>query len=142
MGAEIVSTLVQDAAQPIDGTYDRVLVDPPCSDLGTLAARPDARWRKQPQDVAQLAQLQQRILERGAEVLRPGGTMVYSTCTISPRENERQIEAFLGRHADLRLDDMPSDLPVWDHPTVPRVSQTLPHRDGTDGFFIARMRKA
>jgi 16S rRNA (cytosine967-C5)-methyltransferase len=141
MGAEIVSVLVADAAEPIGGTYDRVLVDPPCSDLGTLASRPDARWRKQPDDVAQLAELQQRILERGAQALRPGGVMVYSTCTISPRENERQIEAFLGRHADFQLDDMPSDLPVWDHPTVPRVRQTLPHRDGTDGFFIARMRR-
>jgi len=142
MGAEIVSVLVQDAAEPVGGTYDRVLVDPPCSDLGTLASRPDARWRKEPHDVAQLAELQQRILERGAEVLRPGGIMVYSTCTISPRENERQIEAFLGRHADFQLTDMPSDLPVWDHPTVPRVRQTLPHRDGTDGFFIARLGRA
>jgi 16S rRNA (cytosine967-C5)-methyltransferase len=142
MGAANVSVVVADAADPIDGSYDRVLVDPPCSDLGTLAARPDARWRKEPRDVAQLAELQRRILERGADVLRPGGTMVYSTCTISPRENEHQIEAFLGRHADFHADDMPSDLPVWDHPTVPRVSQTLPHRDGTDGFFIARMRKS
>jgi 16S rRNA (cytosine967-C5)-methyltransferase len=141
MGAENVHVLVRDAAQPLQGTYDRVLVDPPCSDLGTLASRPDARWRKQPQDVAQLAELQQRILERGAEVLRPGGVMVYSTCTISPRENEHQIAAFLGRHADFQLADMPSDLPVWDHPSVPRVRQTLPHRDGTDGFFIARMRR-
>jgi 16S rRNA (cytosine967-C5)-methyltransferase len=141
MGADNVNVLVQDAAQPVEGTYDRVLVDPPCSDLGTLAARPDARWRKTPDDVARLAALQQRILERAAAALAPGGTMVYSTCTISPRENERQIEAFLGRHADLQLDDMPSDLPVWDHPTVPRVRQTLPHRDGTDGFFIARMRR-
>jgi 16S rRNA (cytosine967-C5)-methyltransferase len=142
MGATCVEVITADATQPHEGMYDRVLVDPPCSDLGTLASRPDARWRKQPHDVDELAELQRQILERGAEVLRPGGVMVYSTCTISPRENERQIEAFLGRHADFQLDDMPSDLPVWDHPTVPRVRQTLPHRDGTDGFFIARLRRA
>jgi 16S rRNA (cytosine967-C5)-methyltransferase len=142
MGATCVEVLTADAAEPRDGEYDRVLVDPPCSDLGTLAARPDARWRKQPHTIDELTELQLRILERGAEVLRSGGVLVYSTCTISPRENERQIERFLGRHADFQLDDMPSDLPVWDHPTVPRVRQTLPHRDGTDGFFIARLRRA
>jgi 16S rRNA (cytosine967-C5)-methyltransferase len=141
MGATCVEVVTADASEPQTGTYDRVLVDPPCSDLGTLASRPDARWRKQPEDVDELAELQARILERGAEVLKPGGVLVYSTCTISPRENEGQIEAFLGRHTDFVLDDMPSDLPVWDHPTVPRVRQTLPHRDGTDGFFIARMRR-
>jgi 16S rRNA (cytosine967-C5)-methyltransferase len=142
MGATCVEVVTADAAEPHEGTYDRVLVDPPCSDLGTLAPRPDARWRKDPTAVEGLVDLQAQILERGAEVVRPGGVLVYSTCTISPRENEGQIEAFLGRHADFQLDDMPSDLPVWDHPTVPRVRQTLPHRDGTDGFFIARMRKA
>jgi len=141
MGATCVEVVTADAAEPHEGTCDRVLVDPPCSDLGTLAARPDARWRKEPHDVDALAALQARILERGADAVKAGGVLVYSTCTISPRENEGQIEAFLGRHADFQLDDMPSDLPVWDHPTVPRVRQTLPHRDGTDGFFIARMRK-
>jgi len=141
MGAENVTVRVRDAAQPVEDTYDRILVDPPCSDLGTLAARPDARWRKEPHNVDELAALQARILDSAAAALAPGGTMVYSTCTISPRENEGQIEAFLGRHADFQLADMPSDVPVWDHPTVPRVRQTLPHRDRTDGFFIARMRR-
>jgi 16S rRNA (cytosine967-C5)-methyltransferase len=142
MGATCVDVRIADAAEPQHGTYDRVLVDPPCSDLGTLAARPDARWRKDPDTVADLAQLQHRILERGAEAVRAGGVLVYSTCTISPRENERQIEAFLCRHADFELDDMPSGLPVWHHPSVSRVMQTLPHRDGTDGFFVARLRRS
>ena len=71
--------------------YDRVLVDPPCSDLGTLASRPDARWRKTPDDVERLARIQGGILSAASEVLRPGGTLVYSTCTISPDENEGQI---------------------------------------------------
>ena len=141
MGATCVEVVTADAAEPHEGTYDRVLVDPPCSDLGTLAARPDARWRKDPTAVEELVELQAQILERGAEVVRPGGVLVYSTCTISPRENEGQIEAFLGRHADFELDEMPSHVPVWDHPSVPRVMQSLPHRDGTDGFFIARLRR-
>ena len=86
-----------DAAEPAFGTgYDRVLVDPPCSDLGTLRSRPDARWRKTPAQVAELAALQARILDAAVEALRPGGRLVYSTCTISPRENELQIEALHG----------------------------------------------
>jgi 16S rRNA (cytosine967-C5)-methyltransferase len=141
MGATCVEVRTADAAQPVDGTFDRVLVDPPCSDLGTLASRPDARWHKDPGAVQQLAATQAAILATGAGAVRPGGVLVYSTCTISPRENERQIEAFLARHEGFALEDPPSDLPVWDHQGVPTL-QTLPHRDGTDGFFIARLRRA
>jgi 16S rRNA (cytosine967-C5)-methyltransferase len=141
MHATIVDVRAADATEA-HGTYDRVLVDPPCSDLGTLAARPDARWRKDPAAVAELAETQRRILEAGAHAVRPGGVLVYSTCTISPAENEDRIAAFLGQHSDFQLEDPPSDVPVWDHPTVPRITQTLPHRDGTDGFFIARMRRS
>ncbi len=135
MGASCVTVVSADARTPPDGPFDRVLIDPPCSDLGTLASRPDARWRKAPADVERLARIQGGILAAAAEVLRPGGTLVYSTCTISPAENERNA-AGLGWEAD-----RPSDLPVWDHPSVPAYLQTLPHRDGTDGFFIARMTK-
>jgi 16S rRNA (cytosine967-C5)-methyltransferase len=142
MGAGIVEVRTADAARPQerDG-YDRVLVDPPCSDLGTLASRPDARWRKHPEDVERLAGQQREILEAGLEALRPGGTLVYSTCTISPAENEGVVEAVLAARHDVEADDLRSDLPVWNHPSVPRFAQTLPHRDGTEGFFIARLRR-
>jgi 16S rRNA (cytosine967-C5)-methyltransferase len=143
MGATTIEVRAADAATPQErAAYDRVLVDPPCSDLGTLAARPDARWRKPPDAPETLAAEQRRMLDAAAHALRPGGTLVYSTCTISPAENERQIEHFLDRHPGFRIDDPPSDLPVWDHPSVPRFRQTLPHRDGTDGFFIARLTRA
>jgi 16S rRNA (cytosine967-C5)-methyltransferase len=143
MGAERVTVREADATA-IDepDAYDRVLVDPPCSDLGTLAARPDARWRKQPGDVALLAAEQARILRAGAAALRPGGTLVYSTCTISPAENEEIVHAFVAEHPQFAITRAPSDLPVWDHPSVPGFLQTLPHRDGTDGFFVARLRRA
>ena len=79
--------------------------------------------------------LQAEILTAGAAAVKPGGTLVYSTCTISPPENEGQLDGF-------EIDPWrPSDLPAWDHPTVAGVTQTLPHRDGTDGFFIARLVK-
>jgi 16S rRNA (cytosine967-C5)-methyltransferase len=142
MGATCVEVVTADAAAPPAGLFDRVLVDPPCSDLGTLASRPDVRWRKDAETPAELAATQAAILDAGAEAVRPGGVLVYSTCTISPRENEEQIAAFLERRGDFEVDELPSDLPVWDHPNVPGFLQTLPHRDGTDGFFIARLRRS
>ena len=143
MGAGVVEVRVADAAEPQEErAYDRVLVDPPCSDLGTLAARPDARWRKDPAAVARLAARQAEILAAAARAVRPGGVLVYSTCTISPAENEQRVDAFLGQHSDFSTEDPPSDLPVWNHPNVPRLIQTLPHRDGTDGFFMVRLRRA
>jgi 16S rRNA (cytosine967-C5)-methyltransferase len=142
MGATIVSVRRADAARVEErDAFDRVLVDPPCSDLGTLAMRPDARWRKQPGDPERLAGIQGRILRAGARALKPGGVLVYSTCTISPAENEHVLKAFLRERPDFALDDAPSDLPVWDHPSVPGLIQTLPHRDGTDGFLIARLKR-
>jgi 16S rRNA (cytosine967-C5)-methyltransferase len=139
MGATIVDVRTADATEPVqDGPYDRVLVDPPCSDLGTLASRPDARWRKAGRPEA-LAELQQQILAAGASVLKPGGTLVYSTCTISPVENEQVVTGFLAVHEDFAVADLGADAPVWKHPTMPQTLQTLPHRDRTDGFFIAKL---
>ena len=142
MGASCVSVRVADAAEPQEpGAYDRVLVDPPCSDLGTLASRPDARWRKTPDQPERLARTQGAILRAGADALAPAGTLVYSTCTISPTENERVIAGFLADRPEFEADDLRRDAPVWQHPSVPSYLQTLPHRDGTEGFFIARLRR-
>lgn len=143
MGAANVEVRLADAASLAESeACDRVLVDPPCSDLGTLALRPDARWRKQPDDPARLAILQGAILRAGAAALRPGGTLVYSTCTISPLENERLVLAFLAEHPGFEAQPAAlSDRMVWEHPSVPSFVQTLPHRDNTDGFFVARLGK-
>jgi 16S rRNA (cytosine967-C5)-methyltransferase len=145
--------------------FDRVLVDPPCSGLGTLQARADLRWRVTPGDVHSMARTQAAILAAGAAALRPGGVLVYSTCTISPTENERQIAAFLDHHPDFRIDDLASKLPGfalgspgrWPDPAPtaaarddllasaavgPGLVLTLPHRDHTAGFFIARLRRS
>jgi 16S rRNA (cytosine967-C5)-methyltransferase len=99
--------------------FDRVLVDPPCSGLGTLQGHPDLRWRMSPAAIERLARTQQAILQAGCRALKPGGTLVYATCTLSPPENEQQVAG-----AGLRVES---------------ERLVLPHRDGTDGFYIARM---
>lgn len=153
LGASCVRVVIADAAarRPEGAVFDRVLVDPPCSGLGTLQARPDLRWRASAEGIAEMAAMQARILAAGADALRPGGVLVYSTCTISPTENERLIAAFLDSHRDFRLDDLAAELPshrmanavAGDRNAVPpEFVLTLPHRDRTAGFFIARMRRS
>lgn len=120
--------------------FDRVLVDAPCSDLGALASRPDARWRKSPAVIERLLGLQAGLLDRAGELVRPGGTVVYSTCTISRRENADQAVAFAAR-SGLVPDDLGAITPGLADRNDSRFLQLLPDRDGTTGFFIARFRK-
>jgi 16S rRNA (cytosine967-C5)-methyltransferase len=151
LGAGNLRVEVADAAAPrAEGAvFDRVLVDPPCSGLGVLQARPDLRWRVTPESIVEMEPLQRRILEAGAEALRPGGVLVYSTCTISPTENERLITAFLDSNPDFALDDLVGETPAFalssssaDRSTAAAgCLLTLPHRDHTAGFFIARLRR-
>ena len=117
--------------------FDRVLVDAPCSDLGALASRPDARWRKSPAVIERLLGLQAELLDRAAALVRPGGTLVYSTCTISRRENADQAVAFAAR-SGLEPDDLGSLAPDLADPCDQRFLQLMPDRDSTTGFFIAR----
>jgi len=152
LGAGNVTVAVADAREPRAGeSYDRVLVDPPCSGLGTLQARADLRWRARPDAVGELVADQFRILDSAAQVLRPGGVLVYSTCTISPLENERQIAAFLDCHPHFEIDDLAAEMPSFamtplagdERADVARRSlMTLPHRHDTAGFYIARLRRS
>jgi len=124
----VVRVQTADAGEPReDGPFDAVLVDPPCSGLGTLQGRPDLRWRVRPEAIPELAELQLQILTAGANALGAGGTLVYCTCTISPSENEQVVERFLASDARFALE---------------RADRTLPHRDRTDGFYFARLRRA
>jgi 16S rRNA (cytosine967-C5)-methyltransferase len=144
MGASFVEVRGQDARELANGTqsFDRVLLDAPCSDLGTLQSRPDVRWRKSPEQLEEIGVEQEELLRTAAELVRPGGTLVYSTCTISPAENEFRVHEFLAQHPDFEVDDIAAEYPELRHPRVPRFLQLLPHRHGTDGFFIARMRRS
>jgi 16S rRNA (cytosine967-C5)-methyltransferase len=126
--------------------FDRVLVDAPCSDLGALASRPDARWRKSERGIARLAEAQSRLLARAAEALRPGGILVYATCTVSRRENEDRVTALLdagaaGDAPPLAVEDLGARAPALSSPHDPRCLQVRPDRDRTTGFFICRLRR-
>src|SRR4051794_12606569 len=143
LGADIVQVVCGDAGQPLeDGAFERVLLDPPCSDLGTLQARPDVRWRKDSGTLERLVQEQERLLASAAAQVRPGGTLIYSTCTISPRENEDRIRVFLDTNPHFTADALGAEWPAYAHRDDGRFLQILPHRHGTDGFFIARLRRA
>jgi 16S rRNA (cytosine967-C5)-methyltransferase len=143
MGASSVRVEVADASAPrTDGNFDRVLVDPPCSGLGTLQAHADLRWRMTPERVTRMSSVQAAILDAGASAVRPEGVLVYSTCTINAAENERQTEQFLKRNPSFVLDDLASAYPAYAHPVMSEALMTLPSRDRTAGFFIARMRRS
>ena len=142
LGLRGVTVIETDARSfDIGRRFDRVLVDAPCSDLGTLASRPDARWRKSAEGVRRLAGVQAEILRSAARALRPGGTLVYATCTVSRAENERRVEELLADGEGLRADDLSRLAPGLASPLDRRSLQLRPDRDRTTGFFIARLQR-
>jgi 16S rRNA (cytosine967-C5)-methyltransferase len=142
--ADLVETEAADlmalADLPDPPQADRVLVDVPCSGLGVLAKRADLRWQRSPDDLDELAALQDDLLDAAAKLVRPGGLLVYSTCTIEPEENEQRIEAFLDRHTDFTLESAADYVPD-DVVSERGFLMTLPHRHRTDGAFAARLRR-
>jgi 16S rRNA (cytosine967-C5)-methyltransferase len=113
-----------------EGGFDRALVDAPCSGLGVLARRPDLRWRARP-----LPELQLELLSAAAERTKPGGTIVYSVCTLNADENEAVVDA-----SGLQVESLTDEWPQYAHPKRPEFLLTRPDRDRTSGFFIARLR--
>jgi 16S rRNA (cytosine967-C5)-methyltransferase len=147
LGLRNVSVFELDATElQMPREFDRVLLDAPCSDLGALASRPDARWRKSPRTIERLAGVQERSLRAAARALRPGGTLVYATCTISRRENEERVAALLEEAGTdgvpgLRVEDLGALASDLASPNDPRCLQLRPDRDRTTGFFIARLKR-
>jgi 16S rRNA (cytosine967-C5)-methyltransferase len=144
LGITIVQTLTHDATTPLPfppGSFDRVLVDVPCTGFGTLRRNPDGKWRVTEADIPRLQKLQQAILIQGTTIVKRAGVLVYSTCTLMPEENEGVIENFLSERKDFRLEDASTFLPPGCESMVDNKGylRTLPPRHGTDGFFAARM---
>jgi 16S rRNA (cytosine967-C5)-methyltransferase len=140
-----VATLERDATKSLEdlvegGLFDRILVDAPCSGLGSLRRNPDARWRVRPEDLDSLAKIQRALLESAAGVLRPGGSLVYSTCTFTPEENESVVRGFMATRPGWEI------APKESAPEILRELMTeegflrlLPHKHDMDGFFAVRL---
>jgi 16S rRNA (cytosine967-C5)-methyltransferase len=124
-----------------DGAFDVVLLDAPCSGLGTLSSRPDLRWSRRAADVARLAQLQRRLLARAARCVRPGGTLTYAVCTL-PQAETIAVVASLLEGGGWDVDDLGAAWPALAHPAAGGYLLTLPPDAGATGFFVARLRRA
>ena len=121
-----------------NGRCDRVLVDAPCSNLGVLRRNPEVKWRRTEEDLRRLQQKQRTILAAAAAMAKPGGTLVYATCSPEPEENEDVVVPFLAAHPDWAL-DAPAEFPV---PADGRgMVRLFPHRHGTDAFTAVRLRR-
>jgi 16S rRNA (cytosine967-C5)-methyltransferase len=134
-----VAFTVADALHPPLREADVVMLDVPCTGTGTLSRHPDARWRLSPTAISDMAALQASMLEAASDVVRPGGLLVYSTCTLEPEENSDRIEAFLSTHPEYAMEStaaVPSDY----HDASGCLTVT-PQATGFDGAFAARMRR-
>src|SRR6267154_3741636 len=148
LGLDNVRALPADATLPLPGDprFDLVLLDAPCSGLGTLRRHPEAKLRRTPADVDRLAQLQTRLLDAVSRAVKPDGLLVYAICTLTPEESDEQVARFLAGHPEFRPEPPPDG---W---ATPRAAVdcldaqgrllTLPHRTGTDGFFAVRLRRS
>jgi len=134
-----VAIVVADARRPAIREADVVLLDVPCTGTGTLRRHADGRWRVRPEDIETLARLQVELLDAAHSVVRPGGLLVYATCSLEPEENEMQVEAFLNRHGDCTLE--PPAGVAAERLDDSGCLSLMPHVHGCDGAFAARMRK-
>ena len=135
-----VIPLVDDARHPAIKPVDVVLVDVPCTGTGTFRRHPDARWRLKASDLAVMPAIQRSILRAAADVVKPGGLLVYSTCSLEPEENDVQIEAFLDDHPNFTLEP-PAEGTVPASVLDAGRLRVLPHKHGSDGAFAARLRR-
>lgn len=146
LGISIVSPEIFDAKTLDDtsrGKFDRVLLDAPCSGLGVIRRKPDLRWKKNPDNFDELAKMQKEMLAVAAQYVAAGGVLVYSTCTINKTENIEVIRDFLSKNGDYTTESIKEYIPHELHnaSTEEGYLELFPNISGTDGFFIARMRK-
>ena len=138
-----IETAVGDARElsQFQNTADRLLIDAPCSGLGTLHRRTDLRWRQTPDNLVALAKLQQEILTASATWVKPNGVLVYATCTINPLENEEVIQAFLSHHPQWQIEFPPETFPAPSLVSPAGWLKLMPTEHNSDGFFMVRLRR-
>ena len=141
-GLSRIPLAVYDATEALpfaDGTFDSVLVDAPCSGTGTIRNNPEIRYRLKESDFVELSKRQSAILNEASRVIRSGGKLIYSTCSLEREEVETVAETFLSSHSNFTKvrPNVPSE-----HLTEDGFARTLPHRDSMDGFFIAVFEKS
>jgi 16S rRNA (cytosine967-C5)-methyltransferase len=138
LGLKNVTMQAADASTLEAEPADRVLLDAPCSGLGVLAKKPDIKWKRDVSDILKLTKIQTGLLENAARLVKPGGVLVYSTCTVEPDENEEIVRAFLARHPEFVLEGAGEFVPR-DLVNAGGFVETFPHRHGMDGSFAARL---
>jgi 16S rRNA (cytosine967-C5)-methyltransferase len=145
LGIDIIKCELHDAALPDsagEGAFDRVLLDAPCTGLGIIRRKPDIKWARETKDFEGIAALQRKLLQTVSQSVKPGGSLVYSTCTILPEENENVVNEFLHANENFEAVDIAQYLPAGLAVHAKGgMLQTYPNRDGIDGFFIARLRR-
>lgn len=148
LGLRNIRTVVSDARKLDEkfpaASFDRILLDAPCSGLGVIGRKPDLKWTKTEGDIAEIAALQRSILQAVHKLLKPGGLLVYSTCTTEPEENAEQVQRFLAEGPGFALEPFPEGLlPAGKTAEAGAAGmlQLLPQDYGSDGFFIARLRR-
>jgi 16S rRNA (cytosine967-C5)-methyltransferase len=127
-------------APPLRGPFDRVLVDAPCSGLGVLRRRADARWRKEEGVISEMASLEGALLDSASALVRSGGVLVYSVCSLEPEETDEIVKSFLSARSEFRREEVGPFVPAAFRAPGP-FFRALPHRHGTDGVFAARFRR-
>lgn len=141
LGLDIIQAEIADGKEfrpEWEDSFDLVLVDAPCSGLGVIRKKPDIRY-KDPEPLEDLPEIQTAILSNAARYVKPGGTLMYSTCTVLHRENEDVVQNFIRGHKDYKLE--PFTLPAINETITSGMKTLWPHRNGTDGFFISRLRR-
>ena len=141
---ENIRPMVRDAAksrEDLERSMDAVLLDAPCSGLGFMAQKPDLKLRVTEESVQELTALQEKLLDTVCTYVKPGGVLVYSTCSILKDENERQAARFLERHPEFEETALPDSIPERYRSSRERGLQLLEHRDGVEGFYLIRMRR-
>ena len=144
LGLENIRPMVRDASRKREDLYrtmDAVLLDAPCSGLGVLAEKPDIKLRVTEESINELTEIQKKLLDTVCEYVKPGGTLVYSTCSLLPEEDEDQITGFLSRHPEFEACDLPECIPERYRKHRKNGLQLLEHRDGVEGFYLCRMKR-